>query len=53
MSTSVILTLVYRNILAWSRRVRIIEVGLYYEYYYNLQDGGSLVALWQLLIVAF
>ena len=29
MSTSVIRTLVYPSILAWSRRVQIIEVGLY------------------------
>ena len=24
------------------------EARFYYEYHYNLQDGGSLVALWQL-----
>ena len=24
------------------------EATFYYEYYYNLQDGGSHVALWQL-----
>ena len=24
------------------------EAMFYYEYHYNLQDGGSLVALWQL-----
>ena len=30
------------------------EAMFHYEYYYNLQDGGSLVALWQLhVLVAF
>ena len=38
--TSVIRTLVYLNVLAWSRRVRIIEVGLYVDTLISLANNA-------------